>query len=197
MKFMKSRSISHSSNNDNNIVMGMKTVIYKKPSVNTNKQATKPKDTITRLEWGAPIWTLFHTLAHKIKEEHYNTKFAELLTIIKSISANLPCPICTEHATKYLSSINRLSLKTKEDMKLMLFQFHNVVNERKGYNAFPLNELNSKYDNANTINVINNFIVSYSKKSKNLQLIALEMSKKVALSNVTKWLRENIHIFDK
>jgi hypothetical protein len=157
----------------------------------------KPKDTPTRLEWGTPIWLLFHTLAHKIKVEYYNEKCGELLALIKSISSNLPCPICTEHATKYLGSINSVSLKTKKDMKLMLFQFHNNVNERKGYNKFTLDELESKYNNAVTMNIINNFIVSFSKKSGNLQLIANEMSKKKALSNVTKWLRENIHIFEK
>lgn len=200
MKFMKSRSISRTSNNDNNIVMGMKTVMYRQSNSSTATtiaQISKPRDKPTRLEWGTPIWTLFHTLIHKIKEIHYNEKSAELLTIIKIISANLPCPICTEHATKYLSSINSLSLKTKEDMKLMLFQFHNTVNERKGYTKFPLSELDSRYDNANTMNVINNFIISYRKKSRNLQLIALEMSKKKALEFVTKWLRDNIHIFEK
>ncbi len=200
MKFMKSRSITQSSKNDNNMIMSMNKVIYNKSGVThttSHKLTVKPKDPPTRLEWGTSIWLLFHTLAHKIKDEYYDSKSNELFTIIKSISANLPCPICSEHATKYLGSINHLSLKKKEDMKLMLFQFHNSVNERKGHNNFALAELESKYNNAVTLEIINNFIISFSKKSRNIQLIANEMSKKRVLTNVINWLRDNIHIFEK
>lgn len=202
MKFMKSRSIPKSTNtNDNNVVMGMRRTIYNRPVINPFQQQNKPilksKEAGTKLEWGEPIWTFFHTLAEKIKPEYYQKKSKELFDIITLICKNLPCPICTEHATNYLNKISILSLKTKDDMKLMLFQFHNEVNKRKQYQQFPLSELDTKYANAVTINVMNKFIVSYSKKSRNVQMIATEMSKTAALKQVRQWLNANIDIFEK
>lgn len=202
MKFMKSRSIPKSTNtNDNNVVMGMRRTIYNRPVINQFQQQNKPvlnsKEVGTKLDWGEPIWTFFHTLAEKIKPEYYQQKSKELFDIIKLICKNLPCPICTEHATKYLNKISFLSLKTKDDMKLMLFQFHNEVNKRKQYQPFSLSELDSKYANAITINIMNNFIVSYSKKSRNVQMIATEMSKTAALKYTRKWLNDNMLIFEK
>ena len=202
MKFMKSRSIPKSTNNNNNnVIMGMRKTIYNKPIISSFPQQNKPiinsKEVGTKLEWGPPIWTFFHTLAEKIKPEHYQRKSRELFDIIFLICKNLPCPICTDHATKYLKKINPLSLKTKDDMKLMLFQFHNEVNKRKQYPVFSLSELDSKYARANTIEVMNHFILSYSKKSRNLQLIAIEMGKTAALKQTRQWLHNNLDIFEK
>lgn len=201
MKFMKSRSLSKSTNtNDNNVVMGMRRIINKRPTTSIQPQtstAFKSKEVGIKLEWGEPIWTFFHTLAEKIKPEYYQSKSTELFAIIKLICGNLPCPICTEHASKYMDKINILSLKTKDDMKLMLFQFHNEVNKRKQYQQFPLSELDTKYVNAVTINVMNRFISSYSKKSGNVQMIATEIGKRDALKKTRAWLSDNLHIFEK
>lgn len=204
MKFMKSRSIpknTNNNNNNNNVVMGMRRTIYNKPVMNSfpqqNKAVINTKEVGIKLEWGAPIWTFFHTLAEKIKPEYYESKSKELFAIIKLICGNLPCPICTEHASKYMDKINILSLKTKDDMKLMLFQFHNEVNKRKQYQQFPLSELDTKYANMVTMNVMNRFISSYSKKSGNVQMIATEMGKRDALKKTRAWLSDNLHIFEK
>jgi CRISPR/Cas system CMR-associated protein Cmr5 small subunit len=201
MKFMKSRSLSKSTNtNDNNVVMGMRRIINKRPTTSIQPHtstAFKSKEVGIKLEWGEPIWTFFHTLAEKIKPEYYQSKSKELFAIIKLICGNLPCPICTEHASKYMDKINILSLKTKDDMKLMLFQFHNEVNKRKQYQQFPLSELDTKYANMVTMNVMNRFISSYSKKSGNVQMIATEMGKRDALKKTRAWLSDNLHIFEK
>jgi CRISPR/Cas system CMR-associated protein Cmr5 small subunit len=201
MKFMKSRSLSKSTNtNDNNVVMGMRRIINKRPTTSIQPHtstAFKSKEVGIKLEWGEPIWTFFHTLAEKIKPEYYQSKSKELFAIIKLICGNLPCPICTEHASKYMDKINILSLKTKDDMKLMLFQFHNEVNKRKQYQQFPLSELDTKYANMVTINVMNRFISSYSKKSGNVQMIATEIGKRDALKKTRAWLSDNLHIFEK
>lgn len=205
MKFLKSRSIPRNANttntNENNVVMGMRRTIYNKsvikPPFQHNAPVLNSKEVGTKLEWGEPIWTFFHTLAQKILPEHYELKSRELFDIIKLICNNLPCPICTEHATKYLNKINFFSLKTKDDLKLMLFQFHNEVNTRKKYSQFPLSELDSKYERAITINVINNFLLSYRKKSRNLQMIATEMNKVAAYKTVYSWLTKNLDIFEK
>ena len=44
------------------------------------------KPTEKTMKWGEPIWFLFHTLAEKIKDEHFQAKKYELITLIRSIN---------------------------------------------------------------------------------------------------------------
>ena len=80
--------------------------------------------------WAIPTWLFFHALAEKININSYNSKRHELLNIIKHICNNLPCPTCTDHARRYMNSITLDKIKTKEDFKNILFEFHNKVNHR-------------------------------------------------------------------
>ena len=149
-----------------------------------------------KMKWGEAIWFLFHTLAEKIKEEHFQSKKYEMINIVKAICTNLPCPKCTDHATAYMKRLNIESIKIKQDWKDFLYKFHNEVNVRKNFVEFPYNELDSKYQNANTVNVINYFISVYKEKSNNVQMIATEMSRMRILRNTQQWLIANFHCFD-
>ena len=149
-----------------------------------------------KMKWGEAIWFLFHTLAEKIKEEHFQSKKYEMINIVKAICTNLPCPKCTDHATAYMKRLNIESIKIKQDWKDFLYKFHNEVNVRKNFVEFPYNELDSKYQNANTVNVINYFISVYKEKSNNVQMIATEMSRMRILRNTQQWLITNFHCFD-
>jgi hypothetical protein len=80
--------------------------------------------------WGTPTWLYFHSLAEQIDNTFYMNNRAEIFNYIKKICSCLPCPDCTKHATQYLSKIGLNQLRTKEDLKMMLFNFHNSVNER-------------------------------------------------------------------
>ena len=115
-----------------------------------------PQNNPNKIRWGPPTWFLFHTLAHKIKEEHFSKIKFELLNNIAIICRNLPCPKCADHATQYMSKINVGAIQTKDDIKNMLFKFHNDVNMRTGAPMFEFNELNNKYNNAVTINIVKN-----------------------------------------
>ena len=149
-----------------------------------------------KMKWGEAIWFLFHTLAEKIKEEHFQSKKYEMINIVKAICTNLPCPKCTDHATAYMKRLNIESIKIKQDWKDFLYKFHNEVNVRKNFVEFPYNELDSKYQNANTVNVINYFISVYKEKSNNVQMIATEMSRMRILRNTQQWLIANFNCFD-
>jgi hypothetical protein len=61
---------------------------------------------VKKMKWGEPIWNLFHVLAEKVKEETFANIREELLNIIYTICANLPCPDCANHATTYMNNIN-------------------------------------------------------------------------------------------
>ena len=81
---------------------------------------------MSKKQWGTATWYLFHTLAEKLKPEYDNpVEVKNLYSIIKKICLNLPCPDCTQHATKILASANEnYFTSSKEIFKTFLFQFH-------------------------------------------------------------------------
>ena len=149
-----------------------------------------------KMKWGEAIWFLFHTTAEKIKDEHFQSKKYEMINIVKAICTNLPCPKCTDHATAYMKKLNIESIKTKQDWKDFLYKFHNEVNARKNFPEFPHSELDTKYQKANTVKVINYFLSVYREKSGNVQMIATEMSRMRILRNAQQWFINNLSCFD-
>ena len=81
--------------------------------------------------WGPIVWKFLHTLVAKIKEEKFNLIKVELLSTIKYICNVLPCPICREHASNYLSKINIDSINNKKLFEIYIFNLHNIVNKNK------------------------------------------------------------------
>lgn len=81
--------------------------------------------------WGPPVWTFFHTLAEKINEDYFHKIKFSLFFIIKRICNFLPCPECSQHASRFLARINVQAIKDKNQFKQMLHLFHNTVNKRK------------------------------------------------------------------
>ncbi len=88
------------------------------------------------LYWGKLTWCLFHTIAEKITDIKELTNIINLIVLI---CQNLPCPYCKQHAQTYLNkkSIHKL-VKTKDDLKRYLFEFHNVVNMRTKKQIQPI-----------------------------------------------------------
>jgi hypothetical protein len=147
--------------------------------------------------WGPATWTLFHTLAEKIQDKHFNEAKSDLLTFIKRICSNLPCPDCAAHATQYTSKLTPNHFTSKEQFKLFLFHFHNSVNIRTGKRPFMLEELNAKYSRANTFVVVPYFIKVYSYRNTNVRLLINSFHKDILIKDFIKWIRENSHKFDK
>ena len=79
-------------------------------------------------EWGPPTWYLFHTLAEKVIDSDFDKMKPELITMIKLICSNLPCPDCSHHATMMLNNSKLASIKNKDDLKQYMLWFHNQVN---------------------------------------------------------------------
>lgn len=104
--------------------------------------------------WGILTWMLFHTLAEKIKVEKFQYYSKFIISYIKRICYCLPCPYCREDAKLYLSSFNFKLIKSKEDLILFLFDFHNHVN-KKLKNETPDVNILEKYRNLDIINVLN------------------------------------------
>ena len=146
-------------------------------------------------KWGEPTWYLFHTLAHKLKDEYVETLLPELFQMIVLLCSNLPCPTCTKHATEYMSKINAKNVKTREDLKNLLFQFHNDVNKRKMYPIFERSKLDEKYESANTIKIIYYFFHFFNQKEFNISMITNNLYREKASKTMQSWLMKNIGAF--
>lgn len=167
-----------------------------KKTVQTPPQAEIKAPPKKEMLWGEPTWFLFHTLAEKIKESYFHEMKFELFSFIRRICNNLPCPDCAKHATQYMKTVNFDAITTKEQLKLMLFNFHNEVNKRKGYPLLHYVELDGKYNSAITVNIIRNFFLHFSKRSYNLRIDVSGNQRRTLLHDFRMWLELYYYCFD-
>ena len=145
-------------------------------------------------EWGPPVWSLFHCLAEKIKEESFPIIGKSLFGIIYKISCFLPCPECSQHAKSFLAKINLSNIKNKNDFKIMLYIFHNAVNKRKNKPLYNYGNVSKLYACRNLINVYNNFIRVYQTNG-NMSLLTESFQRKLIITSFKKWITTNIRHF--
>jgi uncharacterized membrane protein YheB (UPF0754 family) len=158
-------------------------------------QISQTEPELKKSYWGKPTWYLFHTLAEKVKEEMFLQIKNEMFNIINIICINLPCPICANHAKKYMEDINPATIKTKQQFKEMLFHFHNSVNLRKNYPPLPLEQLDVIYSRANLSNIIQHFLLHFRDKSRNIRMISNEMYRNMVVKQVSNWLSKHAPYF--
>lgn len=143
--------------------------------------------------WGPPIWTLFHVLAERIKEDTFNVAFPPLIEFIKKICAFLPCPDCAQHASMFLAKIPPQELSTKEKFKNTFYLFHNVVNVRKKKGLYNYaNIIRYKYIPLSI--AFNNFVKVYNTKG-NMKLLTESFRRQLIVKEFKFWLLKNLHFF--
>ena len=202
MQFTNNRSqyIQNTNNNNNlNLIRARSNITINKPvPIHSTPPPPPPTPTTTikKMRWGEPTWFLFHTLAHKIKDEHFTQIRIELLNTIATICNNLPCPTCTEHASAYIKRVPFYSIQSKQGLKDFLFKFHNEVNKQKGFTQYSYNDLDSKYEYANTSNIIHNFIFYFQDKSHSIRMIANDMFRMRISNQLKQWFNANIQYFN-
>jgi len=148
-----------------------------------------------KMRWGQPVWFFFHTIAEKVKPESFAIIRMELLQLVTSICKNLPCPTCSQHAVTYLANTNINTIQTKDQLIDFFYTFHNDVNKRKGLSQFPRELLQEKYSKANTLNIINHFLVNLLDKSYSIRMIADDFHRKRLVEDIKKWLNNNLQHF--
>lgn len=190
---------NNTSNNRQPNITSMPIVLPQTRSISRNvveqpavADTTKPK----KMKWGEPTWYLFHALAEKVKEEQFSSVRGELLNTIYVICKNLPCPLCATHATQYMNAINFNTIKTKQHLIDLLWNFHNEVNKKKNFPIFPHEQLSEKYSKANLINIIQLFMFHFKDKHASLRMIADDMYRQQISRKMQDWFRENIQSFD-
>ena len=78
----------------------------------------------------------------------------------------------------------------------LFYQFHNVVNARKGFAIFPRSELETKYEKANTIEIIRNFLFHFKDKTANIpRNISHDFFRQRAFTQISDWLQANYQHF--
>ena len=145
-------------------------------------------------QWGPSTWALLHTLAEKIKDDRYTAIGAQLFHFIIQICCNLPCPDCTTHAKMFLSKVSPTALRTKNDMKTLLYVFHNAVNKRKNLPLFQFDQLDTTYKSKNLINVYNEFIRNYHTRG-NMKLLSESFHRSQVVKQFRVWFMHNIQSF--
>jgi hypothetical protein len=200
MKFFSSQTIANTNSQmiGKTFYMPMRPIIPIQPVQPILEQSIQPpiENVPKKVKWGEPTWFLLHTLSVKVKESEFKNIRLDLLNRIYAICTNLPCPDCANHAKIYLDSINFNTIQTKEDLKILLYTFHNNVNKKKGYPMFPYEQLDEKYSLAITNNIIRNFMVHFSDRNRSLKLLVGDLQR-YQLCNVLKnWFNEHIMCFD-
>ena len=157
----------------------------------TNLEAPKKE-----MKWAGPTWLILHTLAEKIDESNFNNIRVELLNTVYTICTILPCPLCAAHAKKYLDGVNFDTIKNKENLKYLLFEFHNSVSKEKNLPLYDYAKIDV-YKTANTIVVIQNFMFHFSKKSGSIRLISDDLHRARTIIILKTWFNDNIKYFSK
>jgi hypothetical protein len=146
--------------------------------------------------WGPAIWYLFHTLAFKMKNQHFNEIKNSFLEYFVLISANLPCPECAEHAQQETRNLDKSKITNKKELCIFFLNFHNKVNARTKKKIFTIEEYVSKYKKAVTRNVISNFFINMSKSDHNVKLMVNSFYKSNAIASLKKWIIQNSSKFN-
>jgi len=145
--------------------------------------------------WGPCTWYLFHSLAEKIKEEHFPALRTELISIMKQICSSLPCPDCAGHATQFMTRLNVNRIQTKNDMKMMLLSFHNQVNRRVNKPIFNETQLNEKYSKAKTGEVVKYFVQIWNIPNRNPKMMSNSLHKNLITTTFINWWKKNYLYF--
>ena len=97
------------------------------------------------------------------------------------------------HAKLFLSKIDFAKIKTKDDLKRILYIFHNAVNKRKNKPAFNINYI-ARYSTSNLAIAYKNFVAAY-KTNGNMKLLADNFQRKIIIKNINLWLSRNHQLF--
>lgn len=137
-----------------------------------------------KYEWGKYTWYLFHALAEKINDTHFNKAYTKIISWVKLICLHLPCPYCAEHASMLLNKYSLYhKIKNKEQLKIFFFEFHNIVNNKTKKKRVTTDILN-QYESININKLLqlwnHNFVLNiqdlhYFKKKNDI----LNVKKKV------------------
>lgn len=117
------------------------------------------------VEWGPPLWRIFHGLVEKTGRVTLKRQQAEearlLNTFLMSLRKSLPCIHCRKHYNDYLLAnpfsaiLTKIGEERQAKLREWFYIFHNNINTRTGkiYEK-PLEELPSIYGSYSAIDFV-------------------------------------------
>jgi hypothetical protein len=133
-------------------------------------------------------------MIEKLKDDQFETYKQGIIHYIFKICKNLPCPTCAMHASHTLSRVNFANVKSKQDLKNVMFMFHNSVNRNKNKPIFDYAKL-AIYEKYNFINTYNSFIAVFHTKG-NMRLLSDSLHRQMLILDLKTWIQSNIKIFN-
>ena len=134
--------------------------------------------------WGNATWYLFHALAHKIKDTDFLELKNDLIYVFKNTCSILPCPDCKHDAITQIEKIKFENITTKEQFKLLIFNFHNHINKKLNKPIYEIDKLDEKYSKANINNIYKNFLTIYSMNANVPQLMSSSFHRQHTLPKI-------------
>lgn len=126
---------------------------------------------MSKAVWGPIYWAFIHTLAEKLKPEHFTSQRESLFNILTKMCDTLPCPECRNHANSNLRTAKLNLIKTREHFIDFLYEFHNRVNRQTGKPAYPKERL-GLYSTYSLEKVVQQFLRLYGSSSRNSRMMA-------------------------
>ena len=112
--------------------------------------------------------------------------------MVNEICNNLPCPECRQHAMSLMKRANKFNiLKTKNNLEVFLFDFHNLVNKQKGYRIFNQEDYNFKYKTIDIREVIINFFNIFNLSTRNNNLMMETFHRQRFIQKFMQWIQTN------
>jgi len=125
----------------------------------------------------------------KIQDDAPNDVILEIKKLIRGITANLPCPVCSAHAKSQLTKLRFDSITTVEGLRQFMFVFHRSVNEfLKKPILMTYQEHLIIYNNMDLTLVIKNFLNIYNNMSNtNVTMMLYSFHRKTLLNDVNNY----------
>lgn len=147
-------------------------------------------------QWAPPTWIFFHSFIEQMNDNFYHQNHQTILQYIKNICSVLPCPYCQEHAMQYMKRINPRNVTTKQQMRTMLFEFHNRVNLRLKKQTFQQSHL-VQYKTIDFVKVVKLFQSVMMKNYTLNRAFNEHMMRKRIIGELVQFIRSNINQFSR
>lgn len=146
-------------------------------------------------QWGPAYWRFLHVLAQSVDPARFAQDAAaraDLLQALQLVFARLPCPDCRAHARAHVLSVRWDALRTRRDLQLMLFFFHNKVNRRKGLPLFPMAQLPAHYAGQALAECGRAFLAQMARPVPDLSFVQDNTERAQAAARLGAWLQARL-----
>lgn len=143
--------------------------------------------------WGRITWYFIHAFCERIDEQFFNTNIDACMTVLTNVCSMIPCPLCRNHATDFLKKFPiKKMVRTKEDLKMYFFRFHNQATLNGNPRATPADpSVLATYKRANFPAIVRAFKAEYMKKTPTRLDYAHTLYSQRILKSVISFLMAN------